>query len=113
MLLAGTDLEDYKRGLPPPLTTHTISYVKEKSREAPPLCIISLGSVWKEYGEEPDLSASLRLCTSTNTVLLEYIFGFFYSVSSSEVILLFSFVREFIVYSHSGYSRRGPLIKMG
>ena len=45
MLLAGTNLEDYKRGLPPPLTTHTISYVKEKSREAPPLCIISLGSV--------------------------------------------------------------------
>ena len=28
-----------------PLSTHTISYVKEKSREAPPLCIISLGSV--------------------------------------------------------------------
>ena len=24
MLLAGTDPEDYKRGLPPPLTTHTI-----------------------------------------------------------------------------------------
>ena len=45
MFLAGTDLEDYKRGLPPPLTTHTISYVKEKSREAPPLCILSLGSV--------------------------------------------------------------------
>ena len=45
MLLAGTDLEDYKRGLPPPLTTHTISYVKEKSREAPRLCIISLESV--------------------------------------------------------------------
>src|SRR6185503_15967534 len=39
MLLAGTDPEDYKRGLPPPLTTHTISYVKEKSKEAPPLCI--------------------------------------------------------------------------
>ena len=37
MLLAGTDHEDYKRGLPPPLTRHTISYVKEKSREAPPL----------------------------------------------------------------------------
>ena len=45
MFLAGTDLEDYKRGLPPPLTRHTISYVKEKSREAPPLCIISLGNV--------------------------------------------------------------------
>ena len=45
MVLAGTDPEDYKRGLPPPLTTHTISYVKEKSKEAPPLCIISLGSV--------------------------------------------------------------------
>ena len=45
MLLAGTDPEDYKRGLPPPLTRHTISYVKEKSREAPPLGIISLGSV--------------------------------------------------------------------
>ena len=45
MLLVGTDHEDYKRGLPPPLTTHTISYVKEKSREAPPLCIISLESV--------------------------------------------------------------------
>ena len=36
MLLVGTDPEDYKRGLPPPLTTHTILYVKEKSREAPP-----------------------------------------------------------------------------
>ena len=45
MLLVGTDLEDYKRGLPPPLTRHTISDVKEKSREAPPLYIISLGSV--------------------------------------------------------------------
>ena len=45
MLLAGTDLEDYKKGLPPPLTTHTILYVKEKSREAPPLCIISLRTV--------------------------------------------------------------------
>ena len=45
MFLAGTDHEDYKRGLPPPLTRHTISYVNEKSREASPLCIISLGSV--------------------------------------------------------------------
>ena len=45
MLLVGTDPEDYKRGLPPPLTWHTIPYVKEKSREAPPLCIISLGRV--------------------------------------------------------------------
>ena len=44
MLLAGTDPEDYKSWLPPPLR-HTISYVKEKSREAPPLSILSLGSV--------------------------------------------------------------------
>ena len=53
----------------------------------------------KEFEEEPDLSASLRLCTSTDTVHLEYISGFFYSVSSSKVILLFSFVRRFIVCS--------------
>ena len=58
----------------------------------------------KECGEEPDLLASLRLCTSTDTVHLEYISGFFYSVSSSRVILLFSFVRGFIVRSCSGYS---------
>ena len=45
LLLLITDLEDYKRGLPPPFTTHTISYVKEKSREAPRLCIISLESM--------------------------------------------------------------------
>jgi len=30
-------LKTIKGGLPPSLTTHTISYVKEKSREAPPL----------------------------------------------------------------------------
>ena len=67
----------------------------------------------KEFGEEPDLSASLRLCTSTDMVYLEYISGFFYSLSSSKVILLFSFIRGFIVRSRSGYSRRGPLIKKG
>ena len=67
----------------------------------------------KECGEEPDLLAFLRLCTSTDMVQLEYISGFFYSVSFSKVILLFSFVRGFIVRSRSGYSRRGPLIKMG
>ena len=33
------------KGAPSTSLTHTISYVKEKSREAPPLCIISLGSV--------------------------------------------------------------------
>ena len=43
----------------------------------------------KEFGEEPDLSVSLRLCTSTDTVHLEYISGFFYLVSSSKVILFF------------------------
>ena len=67
----------------------------------------------KEFREETDLSASLRLFTSTDTVYLEYISGFFYLVSSSKVILLFSFVRGFIVRSRSGYSRRGPLIKTG
>ena len=67
----------------------------------------------EEFGEEPDLSASLRLGTSTDTIHLEYISGFFYLVSSSKVILLFSFVRGFIVRSRSGYSRRGPLIKTG
>ena len=67
----------------------------------------------KKYGEEPDLSGSLRPRTSTDTVDLEYISGFFYLVSSSKVILLFSFVRGFIVRSRSGYSRRGPLIKTG
>ena len=41
----------------------------------------------KEFGEEPDLSASLWLCTSMDTVHLEYISGFFYLVSSSKVIL--------------------------
>ena len=45
MLLAGTDLEDYKRGLPPPLKDTPFSYVKEKNREDPHLCIICLGSV--------------------------------------------------------------------
>ena len=45
MLLGGTDLEDYKRGAPSTSHTHTISDVKEKSREVPPLYIISLGSV--------------------------------------------------------------------
>ena len=49
--------------------------------------------VRKEFGEELDLSASLRPRTSTDTVYLEYISGFFYLVSSSKVILLFSFVR--------------------
>ena len=50
-------LHHYIKGLSPPPShsfihshsfhhpTHTISYMKEKSREAPPLCIISLGSV--------------------------------------------------------------------
>ena len=33
------------KGAPSTSHTHTISYVKEKSREAPPLCIISLGNV--------------------------------------------------------------------
>ena len=65
----------------------------------------------KEFGEEPDLLASLRPCISTDTVHLEYISGFFYSVSSSKVILLFSFVRGFIVRSRSGYSRRGPTLR--
>jgi len=59
MFLAGTDLEDYKRGLPPPLTTHTISYVKEKSREAPPLCILSLGSVRGRSAEKSRTCRSL------------------------------------------------------
>ena len=36
----------------PPLTRHTISYVKENSREAPPLCIISLGTVWGRSSEK-------------------------------------------------------------
>ena len=67
----------------------------------------------KEFGEEPDLSVSLQLCTSMDTIQLEYISGFFYLVSSSKVILLFSFIIRFIVRSHSGYSRRGPLIKTG
>ena len=67
----------------------------------------------KEFEEVQDLSASLRLCTSTNTVHLEYISGFFYLVSSGKVILLFLFVHGFIVRSRSGYSRRGPLIKTG
>ena len=35
----------------------------------------------KECGEGPDLSVSLRLCTSTDTVCLEYISGFFYRIS--------------------------------
>ena len=38
-------LKTIKGGLPPPLKDTPFSYVKEKSREAPPLCIISLGSV--------------------------------------------------------------------
>src|SRR6185312_833698 len=41
-------LHHYIKGLSPPPShsfIHTISYVKEKSREAPPLCILSLGSV--------------------------------------------------------------------
>ena len=67
----------------------------------------------KEFGEEPDMSASLRPCTSMDMVHLEYISRFFYLVSSSKIILLFSFIRGFIVRSRSGYSRRGPLIKMG
>jgi len=64
--------------------------------------------VRKEFGEEPDLSASLQPCTSTVTVHLEYISGFFYSVSSSKVILLFSFVREFIVRFVADTLEEGP-----
>ena len=41
MLLAGTDPEDYKRGPPSISHTHTISYVKEKSREALPFVLLA------------------------------------------------------------------------